>query len=68
MQNVPKTPDGIILGDGKLRCPKERMWGGPEDNEEARSTRLTDGELVQFIEDMGVVMRREYDCFVEQCW
>jgi hypothetical protein len=68
LQNVPKTPDGIILGDGKLRCPKERMWGGPEDHEERRSTRLTDGELVQFIEDMGVVMRREYDCFVEQCW
>jgi hypothetical protein len=68
LQNVPKTPDGVILGDGKLRCPKEKIWGGPEDHEARRSAALTEGEMAQFIEDMATVMRREYDSFVEQCW
>ena len=29
---------------------------------------MKDGELNQFVNDMGVVMRREYDCWIEQCW
>jgi hypothetical protein len=68
LQDVPKNVDGIIVGDGKVRCPKGKSWGGPNDHRPRRSGAFTDGEMSQFIEDMGIVMRREYDCFVEQCW
>jgi hypothetical protein len=68
LQDVPKNIDGIIVGDGKLRCPRGRIWGGPEDHEPKRSAALTEDEMKRFIQDMGIVMRREFDCFVEQCW
>lgn len=68
LQDVPKTPEGTILHDGKLRCPRGKLWGGPDDHEDKRSAALTDEEMSRFIQDMGIVMRREYDCFVEHCW
>jgi hypothetical protein len=68
LQDVPKALDGVIVGDGKLRCPKGRAWGAPGEHQPKRSAALSDDEMSRFVEDMGIIMRREYDSWVEQCW
>lgn len=57
-----------VLGDGHLRCTYGRQWDAPTDHKAERSSEMKDAEMSQFVEDMGVVMRREYDCWIEQCW
>lgn len=59
---------GTVLGDGVLRCPAKRIWPEPGVHGHRKSTGLTEVELDGFIDDMAVVMRREFDSWVEQCW
>lgn len=61
-------PGGTVAGDGILRCTHKSQWDAPTDHRPERSSGLKDAEMSQFVEDMGVVMRREYDCWIEQCW
>lgn len=56
------------MGDGVLRCPSKRIWPEPGVHGELKSNGLTEIELDGFIHDMSVVMRREFDSWVEQCW
>lgn len=63
-----KEPDGVVLGDGQLRCPRQRQWGLPNEHRTTRVTALSEDELSQFLNDMSKVARREFDCWIEQCW
>jgi hypothetical protein len=67
LQDV-KNADGLVLGDGHLRCTHRKQWDAPTDHRAERSTMMKETEVNQFVDDMGVVMRREYDCWIEQCW
>jgi hypothetical protein len=40
-------------------------WGR---HREERMAGVVEEDMDVFVEDMGVVLRREFDCWVEQCW
>jgi len=50
------------------RCPAGKIWPESGVHEDIRCSRCEEEELEGFIEDMGRVLRREFDCWVEQCW
>ncbi|WRT67392.1 uncharacterized protein IL334_004363 [Kwoniella shivajii] len=59
-------PNGI--GVGVVRCQDGRAWQEKNRHASERLSRFTEKEMDQFVEDMGMVLRKEYDCWVEQCW
>ena len=72
-QDVPQSheaqnqEDGVVNGEGS-RCPVGNEWPEVGVHEEKRCSRCEDEELEGFVRDMGSVLRREFDCWVEQCW
>jgi hypothetical protein len=56
-------------GGGGGRCPvPNRSWPARGQHAETRCGRCGEEEMEGFVWDMGVVLRREFDCWVEQCW
>jgi hypothetical protein len=53
---------------GVVRCPAGNGYVPRGEHGDKRCGRCEEEELDGFIMDMGLVMRREYDCWVEQCW
>jgi hypothetical protein len=51
------------------RCPHERNWGeiGKEHKEE-RGLGLSDVEMDDFMVDLGDLVSKEYDAWIERCW
>ncbi|KAI5449415.1 hypothetical protein NCC49_004699 [Naganishia albida] len=51
------------------RCPHDRKWGqiGHEHREE-RGMALTDVEMDDFMVDLGDLVSKEYDAWIERCW
>lgn len=51
------------------RCPHERKWGqiGREHRED-RGLALTDVEMDDFMVDLGDLISKEYDAWIERCW
>ncbi|GHJ87005.1 hypothetical protein NliqN6_3407 [Naganishia liquefaciens] len=51
------------------RCPHDRKWGqiGHEHREE-RGLGLTDVEMDDFMVDLGDLISKEYDAWIERCW
>lgn len=54
-------------------CPLRRQWPARGDHPPAndvvsRSSRFSDAELELIFTDMAVLVRREFDCWVEACW
>lgn len=51
------------------RCPHERKWGeiGREHKEE-RGLGLSDVEMDDFMVDLGDLVSKEYDAWIERCW
>lgn len=51
------------------RCPHDRKWGqiGHEHREE-RGGDLTDVEMDDFMVDLGDLVSKEYDAWIERCW
>jgi RNA polymerase II-associated protein 3 len=50
------------------RCPHERVWGGINDHSEERGRNLTDVEMDDFMVDLGELISKEYDAWIERCW
>ncbi len=44
------------------------VWPEKGEHEDKRCARCEEEELEGFVRDMGMVLRREFDCWVEQCW
>ncbi|WVR05329.1 hypothetical protein IAU60_002343 [Kwoniella sp. DSM 27419] len=59
-------PNGT--GVGVVRCHDGRAWQERHRHAGERLNRFTEAEMDAFVDDMGTVLRREYDCWVEQCW
>jgi len=55
-------------GDGLAKCPVGNAYSVSGEHSEKRCSKCEDEELNGFMQDMSLVMRREYDCWVEQCW
>jgi hypothetical protein len=56
-------------GGGDVKCPvPNRSWPARGQHAETRCGRCGEEEMEGFVWDMGVVLRREFDCWVEQCW
>ena len=56
-------------GDGRLvKCPAGNGYPVVNVHSEKRCARCEEEELEGFVDDMGTVLRREFDCWVEQCW
>lgn len=51
------------------KCPHDRKWGdiGMEHREE-RGLGLTDVEMDDFMVDLGDLVSKEYDAWIERCW
>lgn len=54
-------------------CPHRLHWPGRGDHPSigdatCRTTRFSDAELETLVEDLAIIVRREYDCWVEACW
>jgi hypothetical protein len=50
-------------------CPHGRRWDDANVHHEQKLVgRWTESEMDEFVNDMGSVMRREFDIWVEQCW
>ena len=49
-------------------CPAKKGYPRRGEHGEVRCARCTEAELAEFIDDLAMVLRREYDCWVEQCW
>jgi len=71
-QDVPQghlVENGAITnGKGSVGCPAGNRYSVSGEHTEKRCSKCEDEELNEFMVDMGLVMRREYDCWVEQCW
>lgn len=66
---VPNGADGHYSGAvPKHRCSIKKKWPEAGKHDEQRCGRCSDDDMEGFIWDMGVVMRREFDSWVEQCW
>lgn len=50
------------------KCPFNVRWSGIDEHLEVRCATMDENDLEGFVADMAIVMRREYDCWVEQCW
>ncbi|WVQ78622.1 hypothetical protein IAT38_000708 [Cryptococcus sp. DSM 104549] len=59
-------PNGA--GVGVVRCPDGRAWQEKTRHASERLGRFSDVDADAFVADMGIVLRREFDCWVEQCW
>ncbi|KAK8869538.1 hypothetical protein IAR55_000104 [Kwoniella newhampshirensis] len=59
-------PNGT--GVGVVRCQEGRAWQERDRHASGRLGRFSDEEVDRFVDDMGMVLRREFDCWVEQCW
>ncbi|WWD16201.1 hypothetical protein CI109_100627 [Kwoniella shandongensis] len=59
-------PNGT--GVGVVRCQEGRAWQESDRHAGERLSRFSDEEMDRFVDDMGKVLRREFDCWVEQCW
>ncbi|ORY29989.1 hypothetical protein BCR39DRAFT_466943 [Naematelia encephala] len=64
------VPNGVVNGGGhrENRCPAGNAWPERNEHSDKRCSRCEEDELDDFVADMGLVLRREYDCWVEQCW
>jgi len=61
--------NGVKVEDkGSARCSAGNGYSVSGEHSEKRCSRCEDEELNDFMMDMSLVMRREYDCWVEQCW
>jgi len=54
-------------------CPHRMQWPGrsdhpPTSDATLRTARLSDAELETLVDDMAVIVRREFDCWVQACW
>ncbi|OWZ80037.1 serine/threonine protein phosphatase 5 phosphatase [Cryptococcus neoformans Tu401-1] len=59
-------PNGA--GVGIVRCPEGRAWQERNMHAGERLGRFRDQDIDGFVADMAMVLRKEYDCWVEQCW
>lgn len=50
------------------RCKRGHSWSPRGEHKSSRTTEMTDDQIDGFVEDMGIVLRREFDVWVEQCW
>jgi hypothetical protein len=64
------VPEGSGSGNAvaSTSCPDGIKWDETGVHQEERMSRVDELEMEGFVEDMAVVMRREFDCWVEQCW
>ncbi|WWC60847.1 uncharacterized protein I303_103423 [Kwoniella dejecticola CBS 10117] len=53
---------------GVVRCPEGRAWQEKNRHASERLGRFSEAEMDGFVDDMGMILRKEYDCWVEQCW
>lgn len=51
-----------------VRCHAGNRYPLTGQHSDKRCARGEEDELDLFVADMGLVMRREFDCWVEQCW
>lgn len=51
-----------------VRCHAGNRYPLTGQHSDKRCARCEEDELDLFVADMGLVMRREFDCWVEQCW
>ena len=65
---LPSSETGQTHGGEAERCPAGNEWSERGCHDDARCAGCEDEELEQFTKDMGMIMRREFDCWVEQCW
>lgn len=51
-------------------CPHKRRWPacGAHAGAEQRTAKFSDAEIDAFTKHIGVIVRREFDCWVEACW
>jgi hypothetical protein len=54
-------------------CPHRMQWAGRGDHPPpwdaaARTARLSEDQLETLVDDMAVIVRREFDCWVQACW
>ncbi|CAK9783856.1 hypothetical protein CC85DRAFT_288891 [Cutaneotrichosporon oleaginosum] len=54
-------------------CPLHRRWPGRGEHvstsdESARTKRMSEPELARVVDDLAILVRREFDCWVESCW
>ncbi|WOO80902.1 Outer envelope protein 64, mitochondrial [Vanrija pseudolonga] len=49
-------------------CPVHRRWPDRGVHNTERTANLSDDELETIVEDVAVLVRREYDTWVESCW
>ena len=51
------------------RCPHERKWGEiGKEHKEHRGLGLSDVEMDDFMVDLGDLVSKEYDAWIERCW
>ncbi|WVW82810.1 hypothetical protein I302_104822 [Kwoniella bestiolae CBS 10118] len=55
-------------GVGVVRCQDGRAWQEKNRHASERLSRFSEDEVDGFVGNMGMVLRKEYDCWVEQCW
>lgn len=54
-------------------CPLHRRWPArgehvPTSDASARTAKMSEVELDNLVDDLSVLARREFDCWVESCW
>lgn len=64
----PGSSSGNGGQDVPSRCPEHKKWPASTEHSDNRCSRCGEEEMEGFVWDMGVVLRREFDCWVEQCW
>lgn len=64
----PVPEEGAQEGDAIHRCPYGLQWLTADEHDDVRSAAISEDEMDGFVADLGEVMRREFDCWVEQCW
>ncbi|WWC69201.1 uncharacterized protein I206_103138 [Kwoniella pini CBS 10737] len=55
-------------GVGVIRCSEGRAWQEKHRHASERLGRFNEADMDGFVDDMGMILRKEYDCWVEQCW
>ena len=63
-----QSPSENPTSHRELKCPAGVLWPERGLHEDKRCARCEEEELDVFISDMGMVLRREFDCWVELCW
>lgn len=73
--DTPSAPPWQDTGNGEdwghvpgEKCPGGINWSAVDEHLEVRCGTMDDNDLEGFVADMAIVMRREFDCWVEQCW